>query len=119
MGSKLARSAWGTKRSVRAAARCEIAGVANEPATDSAPTPAIDLRNALRSIVGLLRCPDALPDALESKLRAELRLIPNQKRLFVLPKKEAFPPNGINKRPVFNARDVAPARGGTIPGRRV
>src|SRR5271169_6335194 len=55
IGSKLARSACGTKRSVRAAARWEIAGVASPPAADSAPAPATDFRNALRSIMLHLR----------------------------------------------------------------
>src|SRR5215472_7761253 len=45
IGSKLARSACGTKRSVRAAARCEIAGVASPPAASAAAV----FRNALRS----------------------------------------------------------------------
>jgi hypothetical protein len=49
-GSKLARSACGTNRSVRAAARCEIAGVANPPVAASAPAPAAFLKNVLRSI---------------------------------------------------------------------
>src|SRR6266481_4988566 len=52
MGSKFARSACGTKRSARAAARCEIAGVAKEPAAERAPAAATDFKNALRSIMG-------------------------------------------------------------------
>src|SRR5215468_7372600 len=56
MGSKFARSACGTKRSARAAARWEIAGVAKEPAAERAPAAAIDFRNALRSMVGPLVC---------------------------------------------------------------
>src|SRR5215831_8163021 len=48
IGSKLARSACGTKRSVRAAARCEIAGVARPLAT-SAPAPAV-FKKVRRSI---------------------------------------------------------------------
>src|ERR1700720_164234 len=47
IGSKLARSACGTKRSVRAAARCEIAGVASPPAASAAAV----FRNALRCMV--------------------------------------------------------------------
>src|ERR1043166_9042035 len=43
-GSKLARSACGTSRTTRAAARCESAGVA----TPRIPAPTADLRNALR-----------------------------------------------------------------------
>src|SRR5215468_11447414 len=48
IGSKLARSACGTKRRARAAARCEIAGVARAPVAVTAPVS--DLRNALRSM---------------------------------------------------------------------
>src|SRR5262245_57530331 len=51
MGSKFARSACGTKRSARAAARWEIAGVGKEPAAEMAPAAAIDFRNALRSMM--------------------------------------------------------------------
>src|SRR3954468_17987784 len=47
IGSKLARSACGTKRNVRAAARCETAGLAMPPAT-SAPTPVSVFKNLLR-----------------------------------------------------------------------
>src|SRR5579864_4938576 len=72
MGSKFARSACGTKRSVRAAARCEIAGVAKEPATDRAPAPAADFKNALRSMMSPLR----LSCRAEGKLRAEMRAVP-------------------------------------------
>src|SRR5262249_28733688 len=50
-GSKLARSAWGTKRSARAAARWEIAGVARSPAVASAPAPTADFKNVRRSIM--------------------------------------------------------------------
>src|SRR5215475_7264734 len=50
IGSKLARSACGTKRSARAAARWEIAGVASPPKAVTAPAPVSDLRNALRSM---------------------------------------------------------------------
>src|SRR6266446_10343654 len=50
IGSKLARSACGTRRTARAAARCEIAGVASPSAVISTPAPATDLRNARRSI---------------------------------------------------------------------
>src|SRR5580704_6294734 len=49
-GSKLARSACGTKRKVRSAMRWETAGVATPPAAASAPAPTIDLRNTLRRI---------------------------------------------------------------------
>src|SRR5215813_3234775 len=52
MGSKFARSACGTKRKARAAARCEIAGVAKRPAAERAPAAAVDFRNALRSMTG-------------------------------------------------------------------
>src|SRR6516162_5514972 len=48
IGSKLARSACGTKRNTRAAARCEIAGVASPPVAVRTPAPATDFRNALR-----------------------------------------------------------------------
>src|SRR5262245_44689728 len=54
IGSKLARSACGTKRSVRAAARWEIAGVANELAVIA---PAAVFRNALRSMASPTRLP--------------------------------------------------------------
>src|SRR5215813_4587381 len=56
IGSKFARSAWGTKRSARAAARWEIAGVAKEPAAERAPAAAADFRNALRFMAGPLVC---------------------------------------------------------------
>src|SRR5260370_40702374 len=73
MGSKFARSACGTKRSARAAARCEIAGVGKEPAAERAPAAAIDFRNALRFMMGpLVR----LPCRLAGKFRAEMRLVP-------------------------------------------
>src|SRR5216684_6666048 len=73
IGSKFARSACGTKRSARAAARCEIAGVAKEPAAERAPAPATDFRNALRSMIGpLVR----VPCRLAGKFRAEMRLVP-------------------------------------------
>src|SRR5258708_16626073 len=49
-GSKLARSACGTKRSVRAATLWEIAGVERLPTVASAPAPAADFKNALRSM---------------------------------------------------------------------
>src|SRR5215475_16015874 len=52
MGSKFARSACGTKRKARAAARCEIAGVAKRPAAERAPAAAVDFRKALRSMMG-------------------------------------------------------------------
>src|SRR5262245_22621615 len=52
IGSKLARSAWGTNRNVRAAARCEIAGRAIPPAAANAPAPLSVVRNPLRSISG-------------------------------------------------------------------
>src|SRR5262249_3601906 len=96
MGSKLARSACGTKRSVRAAARCEIAGLAKEPATERAPAPATDFRNALRSMmvpsIALSRR-GQIPCRIEDDSHQERR------PLLV---------NGINKRPVFNMREVAP-----------
>src|ERR1700724_3256618 len=47
-GSKLERSACGTKRRVRAAARWETAGVASPPATARAPPPAMALSTARR-----------------------------------------------------------------------
>src|SRR5215470_17199149 len=50
IGSKLARSACGTKRSARVAARCEIAGVASPPMAVTAPARLRDFRNALRSM---------------------------------------------------------------------
>src|SRR5262244_3179339 len=67
IGSKLARSACGTKRSVRAAARCDIAGVASPPAAATAPAAAPDFRKALRSmtIVLLYARSNSLGDAPE------------------------------------------------------
>src|SRR5215813_7683478 len=50
IGSKLARSACGTKRSVRAAARWEIAGVARTEPDVIALAPAATFRNVRRSI---------------------------------------------------------------------
>src|SRR6266852_2556946 len=64
-GSKFARSAWGTKRSVRAAARCEIAGVGSPllAATARALPPAF--RNDLRFMMpSPLHRTDALKRAL-------------------------------------------------------
>src|SRR5215831_20886244 len=52
-GSKLARSASGTRRSACAAARWEIAGMARPPAVASAPAPITDFRNVRRSMMGL------------------------------------------------------------------
>src|SRR6516164_2966818 len=48
IGSKLARSACGTKRSVRADARWDTAGVASAAVAASTPAPVADCRNALR-----------------------------------------------------------------------
>src|SRR5215471_11186314 len=50
IGSKLARSACGTSRTVRAAARCEMAGVVSPLAAAKALTRAADLRKVRRSI---------------------------------------------------------------------
>src|SRR5262249_15727012 len=55
IGSKLARSACGTKRNTRAAARCEIAGVASAPAAVRTPTPAAALMSARRCMAAHLR----------------------------------------------------------------
>src|SRR5260370_4521249 len=77
MGSKLARSACGTKRSARAAARCEIAGVAKEPAAERAPAAAADFRNALRS---MMVPPVQLRCAVAGKFRADMRLMPIKNR---------------------------------------
>jgi len=52
-GSKLERSACGTNRSVRAAARWEIAGVSRPPAVASAPAPIVDFKNVRR----FMMCP--------------------------------------------------------------
>src|SRR5260370_35120338 len=49
-GSELARSGCGTERSVRAAALWGIAGVERLPTVASAPAPAADFKNALRSM---------------------------------------------------------------------
>src|SRR5215468_10687859 len=54
IGSKLARSACGTKRSVRAAARWEIAGVASPPV---AIAPAAVFRNDLRCRAAFQKLP--------------------------------------------------------------
>src|SRR5262247_2910814 len=51
IGSKLARSACGTRRNVRAAARCEMAGGARMPPVASAPAPAAVFRNVRRSMI--------------------------------------------------------------------
>src|SRR5277367_5255827 len=51
IGSKLARSACGTKRNVRAATRCEIAGVGRPPAAAVTPAPAAVLKNVRRSMM--------------------------------------------------------------------
>src|SRR5258705_12501070 len=59
MGSKLARSACGTKRSVGAAARCDIAGVASPPAAATALAAAPDVRKALRSMTIVLLCAES------------------------------------------------------------
>src|SRR5262249_25849595 len=55
IGSKLARSACGTKRNTRARARCEIAGVASAPAAVRTPAPAAALMNVRRCIAAGLR----------------------------------------------------------------
>src|SRR5262249_37536222 len=74
MGSKLARSACGTKRSARAAARCEMAGVARAPATERAPASTTDFRNARRSMIGTPLC--GFPVAPASNFRTEMRPVP-------------------------------------------
>src|SRR5215510_12462497 len=51
MGSKLARLACGTNRSVLAAAPCEMAGAGNAPAADRA----LVLVNALRKVLRSMR----------------------------------------------------------------
>src|SRR5262245_44359627 len=99
MGSKFAKSACGTKRSARAAARCEIAGVGKEPAADRAPAAAADFKNALRSMVGPL-C--GLHCRLAGKFRAELRL--------VAIKIERRAIGRHRHRPFSNVREVAPPR---------
>src|SRR6266487_684837 len=50
-GSKLARFACGTNRSVRAAPPCAIAGAESRPLAASAPAPASPLSKVLRSMV--------------------------------------------------------------------
>src|SRR5882672_10831865 len=50
MGSKFARFACGTNRSVLAAAPCEMAGVASPPVAAKAPAPAEAFKNVLRSM---------------------------------------------------------------------
>src|ERR1700738_3939878 len=50
MGSKFARSAWGTKRKVRAAAPRERAGIERPPVAARLPTPANPFNRVLRSI---------------------------------------------------------------------
>src|SRR3954469_6832537 len=61
MGSKLARFACGTNRSVFAAAFCEIAGVNNPPVVTKAPAPALVFKNVLRSITLVSLFPSELP----------------------------------------------------------
>src|SRR5262249_25677739 len=78
MGSKFARSACGTKRKARAAARCEIAGVAKRPAAERAPAAAVDFRNALRSMMVLLV---RLPCRLAGKFRAGMRVVSSKMSL--------------------------------------
>src|ERR1700674_4598920 len=56
IGSKLARSACGTKRNVRAAARCEIAGIERAHVAVRAPAPAPVFKNALRSMTIVFLC---------------------------------------------------------------
>src|SRR6266436_1152146 len=79
IGSKLARSACGTKRSVRAAARWEIAGVASPPAASAA----VAFRNALRSMtpsykpVGRNKPPGPAFGRPDDKLRALRRFTAN------------------------------------------
>src|SRR3569833_3614893 len=58
IGSKFARLACGTKRRVRAAAPCAMAGAANPPAKANPPTPAKPFNTVLRSII-----PPAKPNA--------------------------------------------------------
>src|SRR5712671_3266260 len=63
IGSKLARFACGTKRSVLAAAPCEMAGVASPPVAARAPAPAVTLKNVLRSMKPLSRLTHRPPKA--------------------------------------------------------
>src|SRR5215470_3422579 len=67
MGSKLARLACGTKRSVRAAAPWEIAGAGKPPATEMAPVLANAFRKVLRSIAHALH--DLGPSTIASVCR--------------------------------------------------
>src|ERR1700674_2993597 len=50
MGSKFARSAWGTKRKVRAAAPWDRAGIERPPVAARLPAPANPFNTVLRSI---------------------------------------------------------------------
>src|SRR5439155_25350012 len=70
-GSKLARSDCGTKRSDRAAARCDIAGIASPPAPTRVLAAAADIRKALRSmkIIPLCDVSNGLADAPEEGQR--------------------------------------------------
>ncbi len=68
IGSKFARFACGTKRSVFAAAPCEMAGVDSPPVATMAPAPAVVFKNVLRSMTKL-SCsphPDGRPKPCQS-----------------------------------------------------
>src|ERR1700738_3493881 len=95
IGSKLARSAWGTKRSVRAARRWDMAGAASPAVAASAPAPVADFRNSLRS---MLRTP---PTERASPGRS-IEAIGPSGSLADAPEK--------GKRSPLDARDVLPPR---------
>src|SRR6516162_4407566 len=59
IGSKFARLACGTNRSVRAAAPCDNAGLARLPVAENVIVPQSDFRMLLRSIVPALPGPIA------------------------------------------------------------
>src|SRR5256885_13459076 len=71
IGSKLARSDCGTKRRVRAPARCESGGGAGPPAVARVAAPAADFRKSLRFMTMVLLCDasNGLADAPEEGQR--------------------------------------------------
>src|SRR5712671_2130940 len=109
IGSKLARSACGTKRSARAAARWEMAGVANSPA---AMAPAAVFKNALRCMMPSFERRSTTPSA---GLRA-LRDPPEERQWALLNAGDAFAPSLILQEEtrrridhVFDRRPIEPA----------
>src|SRR5215467_13316626 len=81
-GSKLARSACGTRRNVRAAARWEIAGVARPPPVANAPAPTADFKNVRRSMM----CPYLIGQANLDNLHGSTLAVTQAQRATQIPR---------------------------------